>query len=148
VQLVIKAGSFGDRGDIMMLDMGDPVKIVDLANHLIELSGLQPGREVKIEFTGLRPGEKLNEELLAVGEFGVQNARYAKIFVVEAVQRDGFQLKEAVKALEMAARGRDAVAIRELLKTFGIGYHEEVPVVVANATSSTATDDETTAQPV
>src|SRR5262249_3334084 len=52
VQLIIRAGSFGDRGEIMMLDMGDPVKIVDLAKNLIELSGLAPDRDVKIEFTG------------------------------------------------------------------------------------------------
>ena len=145
VQLVIKAGSFGDHGEIMMLDMGDPVKIIDLAHHLVELSGLEPGRDVKIEFTGLRPGEKLNEELLAPGEWGVQSARYAKIFVIESPPRDGFQLKDAVKNLERAARDRDGVAIRGLLTLFGIGYHEEVPVV-HNGAASTPTDEETTPQ--
>ena len=64
VQLVIQAGSLGNRGEIFLLDMGDPVKIVDLARNLIELSGLVPDKDVTIEFTGLRPGEKLDEELL------------------------------------------------------------------------------------
>ena len=125
VQLVIKAGSFGDRGAILMLDMGDPVKIVDLARNLIELSGLQPDRDVKIEFTGLRPGEKLNEELLAAGERGIRSGQHAKIFVVEALARDGAQLEGAVEQLAAAAHRRDAAAIRDCLRSMSIGYHDE-----------------------
>jgi len=67
-RLVIQAGAIGRGGEILLLDMGDPVRIVDLAADMIRLSGLQLGRDIEIEFTGLRPGEKLFEELHAQGE--------------------------------------------------------------------------------
>ena len=66
--LVIQAGAIGGRGQIFVLDMGEPVRIVDLAENMIRLSGKQPGREVEIRFIGARPGEKLHEELFAEGE--------------------------------------------------------------------------------
>src|SRR5207253_1475992 len=122
VQLVIQAGSIGRDGDIFLLDMGDPVKIVDLARNLIELSGLVPDKDVKIEFTGLRPGEKLNEELLTTGERGVRSTKYSKIFVVEALQRDGALLDRGVKDLEEAAHAGEAGAIRRTLQSLNIGY--------------------------
>jgi FlaA1/EpsC-like NDP-sugar epimerase len=62
VQLVLQASALGERGDIFVLDMGEPVRIVDLAEDLIRLSGLKPHEDIKIEFTGVRPGEKLFEE--------------------------------------------------------------------------------------
>ncbi len=122
VQLVIQAGSLGKRGEIFLLDMGDPVKIVDLARNLIELSGLIPGKDVTIEFTGLRPGEKLNEELLVTGERGVRSTRYSKIFVVEALSSAGIALDDAVKDLEIAARAGDVGKIYERLEALDIGY--------------------------
>jgi FlaA1/EpsC-like NDP-sugar epimerase len=63
-QLVLEAGFMGSGGEIFVFDMGEPVKIVDLARQMIKLSGYEPERDIKIEFTGLRPGEKLYEELL------------------------------------------------------------------------------------
>jgi FlaA1/EpsC-like NDP-sugar epimerase len=62
-QLVLEAGFMGKGGEIFEFDMGEPVKIVDLANQMIRLSGLEPGKDIQIVFTGLRPGEKLYEEL-------------------------------------------------------------------------------------
>jgi FlaA1/EpsC-like NDP-sugar epimerase len=64
VQLILQAGALGRRGDIYLLDMGEPVRILDLARDLIRLSGLRPDVDIKIEFTGMRPGEKIEEELL------------------------------------------------------------------------------------
>ncbi len=64
VQLILQAGAIGERGEIFILDMGEPIKIIDLANDLIRLHGLVPGDDIEIQFTGVRPGEKLNEELL------------------------------------------------------------------------------------
>ncbi|HBR35343.1 MAG TPA: polysaccharide biosynthesis protein, partial [Firmicutes bacterium] len=64
VSLVIQAGAMGEWGEIFILDMGEPVKIVDLARDLIRLSGLEPGKDIQIEFNGIRPGEKLYEEIL------------------------------------------------------------------------------------
>jgi FlaA1/EpsC-like NDP-sugar epimerase len=122
VQLVIQAGSLGNSGEIFLLDMGDPVKIVDLARNLIELSGLVPDKDVDIEFTGLRPGEKLDEELLISGEQGVRSTKYSKIFVVEALQRNWSEFEAAVARLETAARAVDATAIRESLLSLNIGY--------------------------
>ncbi len=79
-QLVLEAGAIGNGGAIMVLDMGEPVRIVDLALDMIHLSGYKPYEEIPIEFTGLRPGEKLAEELSTSGE-DIQRTRHPKIFV-------------------------------------------------------------------
>ena len=80
VRLVLEAGAMGNGGDIFVLDMGNPVKILDLAENLIKLSGFIPYRDIEIKFTGLRPGEKLYEELL-MDEEGVRKTDNRKIFV-------------------------------------------------------------------
>lgn len=82
VQLVIQAGSMAKGGEIFVLDMGEPVKIIDLARSLITLSGFEPNVDIKIEFIGLRPGEKLYEELL-MAEEGITDTRHEKIFVAK-----------------------------------------------------------------
>ncbi len=78
-QLVIKAGGFGEHGEIFLLDMGDPIRIQDLARNLITLSGLRPDQDIEVTFSGLRPGEKLFEELLTSGE-GIEPTAHPKIF--------------------------------------------------------------------
>ncbi len=79
-QLVLQAGTMGKGGEIFILDMGQPVKIVDLARDLIQLSGFRPGEDIEIEFTGVRPGEKLFEEL-SVDSEQADKTRHPKIFV-------------------------------------------------------------------
>jgi len=83
VQLVLQASTMGKGGEIFILDMGDPIKIYDLARNCIRLSGLQPEDDVKIVFTGLRPGEKLVEELLTQGE-GITRTWHEKIRVLSS----------------------------------------------------------------
>lgn len=78
VQLVLQAGSIGRGGEVFVLDMGEPVKIVDLAKDLIRLSGYEPGKDIEIVFTGVRPGEKLFEELINDGE-SVRQTEHEKI---------------------------------------------------------------------
>ncbi len=80
VQLVLQAAVVGRGGQVLMLDMGDPIRIVDLAHDLIELSGLQVGRDIEIAFSGLRPGEKLYEEMFTPGE-DYRRTQHAKIFM-------------------------------------------------------------------
>jgi FlaA1/EpsC-like NDP-sugar epimerase len=81
-QLVIQAGSMARGGEIFILDMGDPVKIVDLARDLIKLSGFEPDIDIPIKFTGIRPGEKLYEELLTAEE-GTSHTKHTRIFVAK-----------------------------------------------------------------
>lgn len=79
-QLVLQAGALATGGEVFVLDMGEPIKIVDMATDLVELSGLEVGKDIKIKFTGLRPGEKLFEELLTAEE-GTSSTKHEKIYV-------------------------------------------------------------------
>jgi FlaA1/EpsC-like NDP-sugar epimerase len=94
VQLVIQAGALAKGGEIFILDMGEPVKIVDLARNLIRLSGLLPDQDIKIEYTGIRPGEKLFEEILT-NEEGISATKHDRILVGKPmnVSWDELQLK-------------------------------------------------------
>lgn len=118
VQLVLQAAALGDGGEIYTLDMGEPVKIVDLAQDLIRLSGYQVGRDIDIEFIGLRPGEKLYEELFVPGELYERTAR-EKIFVArngvipEPGEND--RLYAMIDALVAAARTNMPEAVRAQL---------------------------------
>jgi len=102
-QLVLQAGSMGEGGEIYLLDMGEPVKIVHLAEELIRLSGKTPYEDIDIEFTGLRPGEKLYEELLLDGE-GIKPTTHEKICVARSVLEDETILKVQLEQLFDAAR--------------------------------------------
>ena len=98
-QLVIQAGAMAKGGEIFILDMGEPVKIDDLARELIRLSGLEPDVDIKIKYTGLRPGEKLYEELL-MSEEGIQNTKHKKIFIGKPGDYDFDELKEKIYNLQ------------------------------------------------
>ena len=110
-QLVLQAGCIGNGGEIFVLDMGKPVKIVDLAEELISLSGLTPHEDIEIVFTGLRPGEKLYEELLVAGE-GVKPTAHQKIKVLESVEYD---LKVVTAAVDKLAQSAACADIREVM---------------------------------
>ncbi|MCG3160650.1 MAG: UDP-N-acetyl-alpha-D-glucosamine C6 dehydratase [Acidobacteria bacterium] len=121
-QLIIQAGALGQRGEIFLLDMGEPVKVVDLAKDMIRLSGLTLGEDIDIEFTGLRPGEKLKEELL-IAEEGAQTTRYEKIFVAPPLQYDFRRLDRWVEKLTEAAEADDDAAIYKIFSEMEIGFH-------------------------
>ncbi|MBI4727347.1 polysaccharide biosynthesis protein [candidate division TA06 bacterium] len=121
VQLVIQAGAMGQGGEVFVLDMGQPVKIVDLARDMIKLSGLEPETDIGIEFTGLRQGEKLYEELLTAEE-GINTTKHAQIFVVKGKHA---RLKDLPKLLpqlyKAAVTGQEdkvVAAIQKVIPTF------------------------------
>ena len=121
VQLLIQAGTMGNDGEILMLDMGDPIKILDLAQDLIRLSGLEVDRDIKIEFTGLEPGEKLYEELLTPQE-GVTATKHQRIFVAQLEQIEERQLLSQIEELSQLADALDSEGIvskfQELVPTY------------------------------
>ena len=116
-QLVLQASGHGHNGEVYILDMGEPVKIVDLARDLIRLSGLRPDLDIPIRFTGMRPGERLVEELMTAREERSETP-HQKIFVALAEPVDHEALTAAVDALQAAAMRSDHVRIRALLEGF------------------------------
>lgn len=121
VQLVLQAGSMGKGGEVFVLDMGKPVKILDLACDLIELSGLTPYSDIKIEYTGTRPGEKLFEELLTAEE-GTSATKHEKIYVVNIKAVNKWQLQQGLAALHQAIRDDDMLEIiKTMVPTYSTG---------------------------
>ena len=127
VQLVLEAGQMGKGGEIFVLDMGKPVKILDLAENLIKLSGLIPYKDIEIKFTGLRPGEKLYEELL-MDEEGVRKTGNRKIFIGSplGLSKDTFfeQLAELKKIAYSNHSDNLVQALLDLVPTFTHKEHE------------------------
>ena len=113
--LVLQAGGMGDNGAVYVLDMGEPVRIEDLARDLILLSGLEPGRDIEIGYTGMRPGEKLFEELLTAEE-GTDASTHAKIFTARKSGVSASILQAQLAELFSAAASRDGMRIREMLR--------------------------------
>ena len=124
VQLVIQAGSLGREGEIFVLDMGEPVKILDLAHQMIELSGLKEGRDVNIQFTGLRPGEKLFEELIHEDVEESSPTSYKRLSVLKSSSVGQKNADRVIELLKKAAQDDDVFAIQRILESMGIGYRQ------------------------
>lgn len=115
VHLVLQASAFGDRGQVYMLEMGQPVRIVQLAEDLIRLSGLEPGADIQIEYSGLRPGEKLSEQLWETGADYLTTDHPDIRRVVEPERLAGKKLQSAVKKLVDLAEASNSKAVLKLL---------------------------------
>ncbi len=121
VSLVLQAGAYAKGGEIFVLDMGEPVKILDLAQNLIKLSGYKVGEDIKIEFTGLRPGEKLYEELL-MDEEGMQDTENKLIHIGKPIELDEDTFKIQLEELDAASKDETS-DIRDLVKKLVPTYH-------------------------
>ena len=114
-QLILQTGAMGSGQEIFILDMGEPVRIADLARDLIRLNGLEPERDIPIQFIGLRPGEKLYEELITEGE-GVIPTKHQKILVLKGEKCNGQTLQVQIDELLVIADTYDPTAIKEKLR--------------------------------
>jgi FlaA1/EpsC-like NDP-sugar epimerase len=127
-QLVIQAGALGRGGEIFILDMGKPVKILDVARDMIRLSGLRPDEDIQVRITGLRPGEKLFEELGTTDDH-VERTRHPKIFVGKIPRSAPKVVERGLSTLESAVRGGedDSIrrALRDLVPEASLGNGEE-----------------------
>lgn len=131
-KLVLQAGAYAEGGEIFVLDMGQPVKIYDLACDLIKFSGFEPNKDIKIEITGLRPGEKLYEELL-MSEEGLINTKHNKIFIGKPTFTDievlTNKLEELDDILEEEDINRLFYKIEEIVPTYNMKRNEVAATV-------------------
>lgn len=117
-QLVLQAGAMGKGGEVFLLDMGEPVKIIDLARNMIRLSGLEPDKDIHIKITGLRPGEKKYEELLT-SEEGTNRTNHTKIFeaALDTVDRDW--LMEKIGTFDSCETDMDVIGVlQDIIPTY------------------------------
>jgi FlaA1/EpsC-like NDP-sugar epimerase len=131
-QLVLQAGTMGDGGEVFILDMGEPVKVVDLARDLVRLSGFKP-EEIALEFTGIRPGEKLSEELSTQAE-QADKTRHPKILVGRTSARDLTELRQQLDRLLALAQGGPPEELRRALGQV-VGEYRYEPAATASSSS-------------
>lgn len=120
VSLVLQAGAYAKGGEIFVLNMGEPVKILDLAVNLIKLSGLRPGTDIEIKFTGLRPGEKMYEELL-MDEEGLKKTANRMIFIGKPIEFNSEEFEDQLEQLIADARAESGDIrnrMKEIVPTF------------------------------
>jgi FlaA1/EpsC-like NDP-sugar epimerase len=143
-QLVLQAGAMGHGGEIFLLDMGEPVRIMDLAREMITLSGLRPGEDIEIVCTGMRPGEKLFEELSLEGE-DVARTAHPKIGIMTKRPRDWDEVCRGISRLLSLANGGEEAAIRSELKALVPQYNPgngwDRAVIPPQAASAPATTE-------
>jgi len=132
-ELVIQAGAMGEGGDVFVLDMGEPVKIVEVAKRLISLSGKEiiddqnPNGDIEIKFTGLRPGEKLYEELL-IGD-NISNTEHKRIYRAKEDYLSNELLEEYLGLIQKAESEGDILSLREVLKESISGFSPQDEIV-------------------
>lgn len=124
VSLVLQAGYYAHGGEIFILDMGEPVKIDDMARNMIRLSGYEPDVDIQIEYTGLRPGEKLYEELL-MKEEGLQETANSLIHIGKPIEMDDELFTKQLARLENACKA-EAVNIKDIVAEIVPTYHPQV----------------------
>ena len=109
-QLVLQAGAMAQGGEVFILDMGQPVKIMDLALSMIELSGYRPHKDIRIEYIGLRPGEKLYEELMSLDEDSMAT-RHERIFITQMSAKDHLVLEAALQELKNLSQAESIIVV-------------------------------------
>jgi FlaA1/EpsC-like NDP-sugar epimerase len=124
-QLILQAGAMGTGGETFLLEMGEPVRIVELARDLIRLHGYEPDRDIAIQFTGLRPGEKLYEELITEGE-GIVPTKHEKIMVLRGNGLNHKRLSTQINTLMDVARTYDSYHIKLTLQAIVPEYTPEL----------------------
>ena len=121
VSLVLQAGAYAKGGEIFVLNMGEPVRILDMAENLIRLSGYEPYKDIDIVFTGLRPGEKMYEELL-MAEEGLQGTKNSRIFIGKPIEMDYEKFELELAGLDEAA-WKETGDMRQLVQKIIPEYH-------------------------
>ena len=114
LELVLQAGAMGNGGEIFVLNMGEAVKIKDLAEQMITLSGLKPYEDIAIVYSGARPGEKMSEELMNSGE-AMGTTRHPKILIGQINHADDAKVARGLEELAAAAGAGDPEMVREVL---------------------------------
>ncbi len=149
-QLVMQAGALGSGGEIFILDMGVPVRILDLAEDMIRLSGLLPYEDIDIVFTGVRPGEKLFEELEMTGE-NLVKTRHPKIFIGKIAAYEPEKVSHIVRSFRDVIKDNNEAELRQLFNEFIPEAHieikkQEVLLVAKDSPSSNGTQQEASTQ--
>jgi FlaA1/EpsC-like NDP-sugar epimerase len=131
VQLIIEAGTIGEKGEIFVLDMGEPIRILDLAKDLIKLSGYSE-KDFEFRDIGLRPGEKLFEEIL-IDEERAKATKFEKLYIAPPIEYESKEFAQKLGKLLNDAEAGDENLILESLKMMGIGYQQSVPTAPSSS---------------
>jgi FlaA1/EpsC-like NDP-sugar epimerase len=139
VLLVLQAGAIGQGGQVMVLDMGEPVRIVDLARQMITLSGFEPDKDIPIAFTGIRPGEKLFEDILTAEE-GTDATRHDRIFVARGTgTMQGEELQACILRMHADISAGDRSALLQDFRRIVPSYQPDVSTWRENTSPALAT---------